>query len=112
MLSSRVFAFTDPIECQAAIRAADVTVVPTTRGDFRAELTRIDFHRRWMQRYAESAPVIKYSAVHRQRSVILFLTRPDQPEIHHGGMDVSPEDIVVYGSAASVHHRTTAPRSG
>jgi AraC-like DNA-binding protein len=101
MLSSRVFAFADPIEYQGAIRAAEVTVVPAARGDFRADLTRVDFHRLWMQRFAESAPVVKYSAMHRQRSVIVFLTRPDQPEIHHGS--------VVYGSAASLHHRTTAP---
>jgi len=109
MLSSKVFAFTDPIEYQATIRAADVTVVPTARGDFRAELTRVDFHRLWMQRFAENAPVIKYSAIHRQRSVIVFLTRSDQPEIHHGNMDVSADDIVAYGSGASLHHRTTAP---
>jgi AraC-like DNA-binding protein len=109
MPSSRVFAFTDPIEYQAAIRAADVTVVPTARGDFRAELTRIDFDRLWMQRFAESAPVVKHTAMHRQRSIIVFLTRRDQPEIHHGGMEVSADDIVAYGSGASVHHRTTAP---
>lgn len=109
MLSSRVFAFTDPIEYQAAIRAANVTVVPTARGVFRAELTRVDFHRLWMQRFAESAPVVKFTAMHRRRSIIVFLAQPDQPEIHHGGMDVSADDIVVYGRAASVHHRTTAP---
>jgi AraC-like DNA-binding protein len=109
MPSSRVFAFTDRVEYQATIRAADVTVVPTARGDFRAELTRVDFHRLWMQRFAESAPVVKHIAMHRQRSVIVFLTQSDQPEIHHGGMDVSADDIAVYGSAASVHHRTAAP---
>jgi len=109
MLLSKVSAFTDPIEYQTAIRAADVTVVPTARGDFRAKLTRIDFHRLWMQRFAECAPVIKYSAIHRQRSVIVFLTRSDQPAIHHGDMAVSADDIVAYGSGASLHHKTTAP---
>ncbi|MGO9419918.1 helix-turn-helix domain-containing protein [Roseiarcus sp.] len=108
-MSSKVFDFADPAEYQASIRAADVTVVPTARGHFRAELTRVDFHWLWMQRFAESAPVVKFTAMHRQRSVIVFLTDPNQPGIHHGGMDVSSDDIVVYGSAASVHHRTTAP---
>ena len=64
-----------------------------------------------MQRFVESAPLIKFSAMHRQRSVIVFLTGTGQPDIHHGGMDVSSDDIVVYGSAASVHHRTTGPCS-
>src|SRR5271165_1355728 len=97
MLSSQVFAFADPGQYATAIRAADVTVVPTARGDFHAGLTRVDFHRLWMQRFDESAPVTKYSAIHRQRSVIVFLASPDQPAIHHGGIDVSSDDIIVYG---------------
>jgi len=109
MLSSQVSAFTNPIEYQEAIRAADVTVVPTDRGDFRAELTRVDFHRLWMQRFVESAPVVKFTALHRQRSIIVFLTEPNQPDIHHGGVEVSPDDIAVYRLGASVHHRTSAP---
>ncbi len=109
MPSSQVFAFADPIEYEAEIRAADVTVVPTARGDFHAELTRIDFHRLWMQRFSESAPVVKYSAIHRQRSVIVFLAGSDQPPIHHGRIDLSSDNIVVYGSGAEIHHRTTAP---
>ena len=79
LLSSQVFDFSDPVEYEAAIRAADVTVVPTARGDFHAELTRVDFHRLWMQRFAENAPVVKYTALDRQRAPIVFLTRPDQP---------------------------------
>ncbi len=109
LLSSQVFDFADPIEYQGAIRAADVTVVPTARGDLHAELTRVDFHRLWMQRFAESGPVIKYTALDQRRAPILFLTRPDQPPIHHGDVDVSENDIVVYGSGVSIHHRTTAP---
>ena len=45
LVSSKVSAFTDRIEFQAGIRAAEVTVVPTARGNFHAELARIDFHR-------------------------------------------------------------------
>ena len=109
MLSSKVSAFADPIEYQAAIRAADFTVVPTVAGDFHAELTRIDFHRLWMQRFAENGPVVKYSAIHRDRAPILFLAQGNQPPIHHGGVEVSSGDIVVYGSGVSIHHRTMAP---
>ncbi len=75
MPSSQVFAFADPIEYQAAIRAGDFTVTPTARGDFHAELTRIDFHRLWMQRGYESSPVIRFIASHRQRVPISFVTR-------------------------------------
>ncbi len=108
MPSSRVFAFADPIEYQAAIRAGDVTVTPTARGDFHAELTHIDFHRLWMQRAYESSPVIKFVASHRQRAPIYFLGRSEQPAAHCSGMDVSSGDIVVCGSGASIHLRTSA----
>jgi len=109
MPSSQVRAFADPDQYAAAIRAADVTVTPVGRGNFGAGLARIDFHRLWMQRFAESGPVVKFSALHRQRAPIVFLTRPNQPAIHHGGVEVSADDIVVYGSGVSLHHRTTAP---
>ena len=108
MPSSQVRAFADPDEYAVGIRAADVTATPVSRCDFRAEIARIDFHRLWMQRVSENAPMIKFSSVHRARAPILFLTRPDQPAIHHGGVEVSADDIVVYGSGASIHHRTTA----
>ena len=108
MPSSKVSAFADPDQYGAAIRAADVTAVPTARGDFHAELTRIDFDRLWMQRFYESGPVVKFSTFHRQRAPIVFLTRPDQSAIHHGGVDVSSGDIVVYGSGVSIHHKTSA----
>jgi hypothetical protein len=42
MHSSSVSPFTDPIPYQASIRAAQVELVVSSRGRFRAELTRID----------------------------------------------------------------------
>ena len=108
MPSSLVSTFTDPYLYQAAIRAADVTIVPTTPGNFRAERTRVDFPRVWMQRCSESLPVIRYAEIHRQRAPIFFLTEPSGPTIHHGGVEVGESDLVVYGFEASIHHRTVA----
>ena len=107
-MPSQVSVFTDPYPYEAAIRAADVKAVPTARGKFRAELTRINFRRLWMQRFSESLPVIKYTAMDPRRAPIVFLTEPNQPAIHHEGIDVSPEGIVIYGSGVGVHHRTSA----
>ena len=109
MFSSKVFAFADPTEYALAIRPADVTVVPTARGDFNADLVRIDFHRLWMQRFAESAPAIRYVALDPRRASLVFLAESNQPALHHGSIDVSSDDIVAYGSGVSIHHRTTAP---
>ncbi len=87
-MPSKVSVFTDPYQYEAAIRAADVKAVPTVRGKFRAELTRINFQRLWMQRFTESLPVIKYTAMDPRRVPIVFLTGPNQPAIHHEGIDV------------------------
>jgi AraC-like DNA-binding protein len=45
MFGSRTFTFTDPYPYQAAIRGAELEVIVTTAGDFRAELTQIDLPR-------------------------------------------------------------------
>jgi hypothetical protein len=54
MPNSSVLSFTDPDAYHAAIRAPQVEGVITAPGNFRAELTRIDFDRLLMQRGDES----------------------------------------------------------
>jgi hypothetical protein len=55
-LTSHIFSFTDPHPYQAAIRAANVEILPTTKGNFHADLMHIDLHRLWLQRGRESLP--------------------------------------------------------
>ena len=55
---SKVFNFSDPFQYQSSIRAADVELYPTTRGEFRAELTQINLHQLWMQRFDEKLPQV------------------------------------------------------
>ena len=96
MPSSAILNFTDSYPYQSAIRAAHVEFLPTARGAFRAELTKIDLHRLWMQRFNENLPRIFYGAVSPQRAPIDFLTDFDQPACRHCGMEVSPGEIVVH----------------
>jgi hypothetical protein len=42
---SKNLAFTDPFPCQAAIQASDVELLPTTKGDFEAEITQVRMSR-------------------------------------------------------------------
>src|SRR5258707_10822871 len=100
---SKVFAFSDPFPYQAAIRAADVELYPTTRGEFRAELTQITLNQLWMQRFHEKLPQVFVSKIKPGRKVIGFLTG-EQPAIQHCGMNLSPRDIVICNSDA-MHHR-------
>jgi AraC-like DNA-binding protein len=137
MPSSTVRTFDDPHEYQTSIRASDVKVVVTAPGDFRAELTRIDLHRVWMQRSRTSLPMVAHSKMHKNRAAILFPTDPGQmfmyqsgmelpfgamvfnalegefhlrssPEFHWGAMSLNPEDLLSAGRAL-VGHDVIAP---
>ena len=101
---SKVLSFTDPFPYQEVIRGADVELYPTTRGQFRAELTQINMNRLWMQRFHEKLPQVFASKVRPGRRVIGFLTG-EQPAIQHCGMDLSPRDIVICNCDV-MHHRT------
>jgi AraC-like DNA-binding protein len=101
---SKVLSFTDPFPYQAAIRAADVELFPTARGEFRAELTQINLHQVWMQRFHEKLPQVFASKIKPGRRVIGFLTG-EQPAMQHCGMDLSPRDIVISNDDV-MHHRT------
>jgi len=80
---SRILSFTDPLPYQAAIRAADVELYPTSRGEFRAELTQINLNQLWMQRFDEKLPQVYASKIKPGRKVIGFLTSANQPPFQH-----------------------------
>src|SRR3954469_10408967 len=107
MASSRVLRFSDPVPYQAAIRAADVEVYPTTGGQFQAELTQINLGRLWMQSFKEKLPQVFASTIRPGRRVIGFLTDAEQPAVQNCGRKISPQEIVVHGDDV-MHHRTIA----
>ena len=47
--SSEMLSFADPFPFQAGIRAADLELFLTAKGEFRAELTKICLNQLWMQ---------------------------------------------------------------
>jgi AraC-like DNA-binding protein len=102
---SKVLDFTDPFPYQSAIRAADVELYPTERGEFRAELTQINLHQLWMQRFHEKLPQVYAGKIRPGRRVIGFLTSDRQPGLQHCGVEVTPHDIVI-SNYDVMHHRT------
>ena len=104
MAWSRVLAFDDPLQYQAAIRAGDWQVYPTKRGQFRAQLTQITMNQLWMQSFHHELPQIQTGTVTPNRRVIGFLTEAHQPAIHHRGEKLSPHDIIV--NTETMHIRT------
>lgn len=105
MASSKVFSFSDPFPYQATIRAVDAELYPTTKGQFQAELTQINFDRLWMQRSHERLPAIYSTKIRPGRTIIGFLADADQPSVQNCGRDVSPQEILVLGGEG-MHHRT------
>jgi AraC-like DNA-binding protein len=101
---SKVLSFTDPFPYQTTIRAADVELFPTARGEFRAELTQINLNQIWMQRFNEKLPHVFTIKLRPGRRAIGFLTA-EQPAVKHRGIDVSPGVLVVANSDV-MHHRT------
>ena len=58
MAWSTAFCFTDPLSFQAAISTADLELLPTARGQFRAELTRVCMNQLWVQRCYQNLPLM------------------------------------------------------
>jgi AraC-like DNA-binding protein len=108
MPSSEVHTFGDPEAFHAAIRAERVEGVVTARGEFRAELTRVDFDRLLMQRAHESLPRVLNLATHPKKAAIMFATDQAQPTIHVSGVALSRGEILVWDSGLACHHRSAA----
>jgi len=107
MPSSTVRTFNDPYEYQSSIRASDVKIVVTEPGEFRAELTRIDLHRLWMQRSRISLPIVAHSVIHKSRSAILFPTNPEQTFMYQSGIELSYGDMVFNSLGGELHIRSS-----
>jgi hypothetical protein len=57
VVSIKALCFTDPLSFQAAISTADLQLLPTARGQYRAELTKVCFDQLWMQCFYQNLPV-------------------------------------------------------
>ena len=92
---SKNLAFTDPFTCQLAIQAADVELLPTTKGNFEAEITQVRMSRLWMQRFHVNLPHVSAVRMTSGRVALGYLTDDHQPAMQHCGMEVAPGYIIV-----------------
>ena len=108
MPSSATRTFTDPDMYFAGIRNLQIDGVITKRGEFRAELTRIDLHRLWMHRIDESLPRIMRITPSGKRSLILFATDPYQQTMQVSGIEISQAQIAMIGLDWPYYLRSSA----
>ena len=104
MPDSAVMTFTEPDAFHAAIRTAEVKGVVTARGHYRAELTRIELHRLWMQRGVERLPRVMNVRRRDPRVSVFFMTEQEQSPLQVRGMVVGTGEIAVLGSGSADHH--------
>jgi hypothetical protein len=107
MPRSVVFHSRDPYEHQRLVRAAEVELLVTSPGEFRAELTRIDLHRLWLQRSRESLPRVSHATNSKDRNAVFFHAHAEQASMHHTGMEFPPGCIMFYATGADHHHRSS-----
>jgi AraC-like DNA-binding protein len=108
MPSSATRTFTDPQMYFAGIRNLQIDGVITKRGEFRAESTRIDLHRLWIHRIDENLPRIMRITPTGKRSLILFATNPNQPNMQVNGVEMSQAQIAMFGLDWPCYLRSSA----
>jgi AraC-like DNA-binding protein len=106
MLSSAVRRFTDPDDYAAAIRATRAELTVIGRGQFTAKLTRIDFHRLWVQRFSDNLPRLAHSASMAGRAIVSFCTQPG-PSFLWDGAEMRPTDILRHKEGGSSYQHTS-----
>ncbi|WP_426615735.1 helix-turn-helix domain-containing protein [Bradyrhizobium sp. McL0616] len=109
MAFARALTFTDPFQFQSAIRAAEIEIIPTTKGEFRAELTQATLNKLWMQRLSENLPRVHKGSIKRGRRIFNFLT-DEQPEVYHCGRlfergELIADDFDMQHAITSGHYR-------
>lgn len=100
--------YLDPHPYQTAIRAAELEFIPTAKGAFHAELTKIDLHQLWMQRGNKSLPRVFHGVASPKRAIIAFLSNSHQTGYRHCGIDVSPDEII-FNDQNEMHRQTVGP---
>jgi len=95
---SRVLSFSDPFPCQAALQSVvQAEILPTARGSFHVDMTQISMNKLRMQRFDVVLPQISTVEIASDRKLIGFLAEPCSSYPQHCGMEVTPDDIFVYG---------------
>jgi AraC-like DNA-binding protein len=109
MPDSAVMTFTDPDAYHANIRRTQVVEgIVTARGEYRAELTRTDLYRLWVQRGDETLARVLNFTPSGERVPVLFATDQCQAAMHFSGLELLPDEIIVIGFGAESYHRSSA----
>ena len=102
------FVFTEPGDLEASVDEANIELVVTGCGPFKAKLTRADLGQLHLLRFQEDLASVAYSALRVDLAFVAFPTRFDPPPVW-GGEELRSGDIIFYGLGEHGHARTTGP---
>jgi len=108
MPGSTISTFTDPDEYQSAIRATAAKLIISKPGTFKANLTRIDLHRLWMQRGEETLGRVVHSALDPSRISVFFLADDQLAPIRRHRMEISSGEITFHAKGGEAYLRSFA----
>lgn len=111
MPSSQVRRFTDPDDFAASVRQTTNDLTVRGRGQFTAQIIRVDLHQLWLQRFADNMARIMHIQDRGGRVIITFWTQPGA-SISWDGLDHGPTEIVRQRMGSSSFQRTAGPTSG
>nr|WP_294529694.1 helix-turn-helix domain-containing protein [uncultured Rhodopila sp.] len=105
MANHHFLTFTDPHDYRSRLRGADQEVMILARGDYRAELTHLEFDNLLVQRSRQTLPHVATAGAHPGLTTIVMLSDAHQPEIRVNGIAAGYGDVLVLGAGAEHHHR-------
>jgi AraC-like DNA-binding protein len=112
MAVSTTLGFDEPDQFAASARGARLRFLVTARGQYRADLMRINFDRLWMQRTRQSLPFVAGVAGDQSRYVVIFYAT-GHASMQHTGMEIGPGDLVTDAYGSQHYFRTeTESRNG
>jgi AraC-like DNA-binding protein len=100
--------FDDPEAFYGNLRAQRVDGVITGRGEFQAELTRVDFERVLMQRAVEHLPRVLHMETAPQRAAVIFVTEQGPSAMHVSGLPLRVGEVIAWDSGLSGHHKAAS----
>lgn len=103
MASIMNLVFTDPDQFQEHVRSANVEVLVTACGPYRAELLQVQLDRVVPERGRQSLPHIAHVTTPADRSLILFHSGADEPTAIMGKFEFDPGDFA-YAPRGSDHY--------
>src|SRR5215471_4660622 len=110
MPSSAVRTFTDPDDYTAAIRGTTAELTVTGRGEFAAEIVRIELSRMVVTRFRDNLPRVYHSVNFPGRGGISFRTEPG-PSYLMSGVEMEPTNLARLRENHESHHHSSGPAS-